>query len=203
MSARGRRRKRSTGESIGQPLSRETGVYRMPRAYNGRKAKRTGESHASARPIRRGQRPWHVQTLLVREPGDLASRPAAFDTLAAQAVAARSAGSNHVGGHRQARRRLAAETSGAAPSAAAPLRRQTLKVRTGCLNWARPGLCGGRPATVVPTAILHGRFRRPLFPEADLKKRLSPKRNGSALPAPPGAYTNSPSGTDWPSNTRP
>ena len=29
----------------------------------------------------------------------------------------------------------------------------SLEVRTGCLNWARPGLCGGRPATVVPTAI--------------------------------------------------
>src|SRR6202021_4167220 len=28
---------------------------------------------ASARTTRRGQRPWHVQTLLAREPGDLAS----------------------------------------------------------------------------------------------------------------------------------
>jgi hypothetical protein len=27
---------------------------------------------ASARTTRRGQRPWHVQTLLAREPGDLA-----------------------------------------------------------------------------------------------------------------------------------
>jgi len=25
---------------------------------------------------------------------------------------------------------------------------------TGCLNWARPGLCGGRPVMDVPTAIL-------------------------------------------------
>ena len=28
-------------------------------------------ANASARPTRRGQRPWHVWTLLVREPGDL------------------------------------------------------------------------------------------------------------------------------------
>jgi hypothetical protein len=30
-------------------------------------------TNASAWTTRRGQRPWHVQTLLVREPGDLAS----------------------------------------------------------------------------------------------------------------------------------
>jgi hypothetical protein len=31
-----------------------------------------GRASASARTTRRGQRPWHVQTLLAREPGDLA-----------------------------------------------------------------------------------------------------------------------------------
>jgi hypothetical protein len=31
-----------------------------------------GRVSASARTTRRGQRPWHVQTLLAREPGDLA-----------------------------------------------------------------------------------------------------------------------------------
>ena len=30
----------------------------------------SGRVIASARTTRRGQRPWHVQTLLVREPGD-------------------------------------------------------------------------------------------------------------------------------------
>jgi hypothetical protein len=30
--------------------------------------------------------------------------------------------------------------------------RQILLVGAGCLNWARPDLCGGRPAMVVPTA---------------------------------------------------
>ncbi len=33
-------------------------------------------------------------------------------------------------------------------------RRQTPEVGAGCLNWARPDLCGGRGATRVPTAIL-------------------------------------------------
>ena len=37
----------------------------------------------------------------------------------------------------------------------------SLEVRTGCLNWARPGLCGGRPATVVPTAIFAARGSPP------------------------------------------
>ena len=30
--------------------------------------------------------------------------------------------------------------------------RQILSVGAGCLNWARPDLCGGRPVMVVPTA---------------------------------------------------
>jgi hypothetical protein len=32
----------------------------------------SGRANASVRTTRRGQRPWHVQTLLAREPGDLA-----------------------------------------------------------------------------------------------------------------------------------
>src|SRR3954463_6622624 len=37
-----------------------------------------GRASASIRPARRGRRPWHVRTLLAREPGDLQSdhRPA-------------------------------------------------------------------------------------------------------------------------------
>src|SRR5271157_153880 len=34
------------------------------------------------------------------------------------------------------------------------LRRQTPDVGAGCLNWARPVLCGGRSAMSVPTAII-------------------------------------------------
>ena len=33
----------------------------------------SGRDIASARTTRRGQRPWHVRTLLAREPGDLAT----------------------------------------------------------------------------------------------------------------------------------
>jgi hypothetical protein len=34
------------------------------------------------------------------------------------------------------------------------VRRQTPEVGAGCLNWARPDLCGGRGVTRVPTAII-------------------------------------------------
>jgi len=37
--------------------------------------------------------------------------------------------------------------------AGATLSRQTPTVGAGCLNWARPDLCGGRPERDVPTAI--------------------------------------------------
>src|ERR1700736_6009824 len=61
----------SAGERIGQPLSRERIQTRMPTSFTERKARRTAHVIASARPIRRGRRPWHVRTLLVREPGNL------------------------------------------------------------------------------------------------------------------------------------
>jgi hypothetical protein len=64
-----------TGESIGQPLSRDRGLSRVSTMYKSRKTTCTGAISASARPTRRGLRPWHVQTLLVREPGDLTRRP--------------------------------------------------------------------------------------------------------------------------------
>ena len=61
-----------TGESIGQPLSRESrSTIGMPTLYWLRKATRTDAYIARSAPIPRGQRPWHVQTLLVREPGGL------------------------------------------------------------------------------------------------------------------------------------
>jgi hypothetical protein len=61
-----------TGGRIGQPSSRESfhsGCRH--RANCGRQHVRARHS-ASVRTTRRGQRPWHVQTLLAREPGDLA-----------------------------------------------------------------------------------------------------------------------------------
>lgn len=62
-----------TGVRIGQPLSHESHSSRAPTRLCTRKAKRLGADIASAHTARRGRRPWHVRTLLVREPGDLRS----------------------------------------------------------------------------------------------------------------------------------
>jgi hypothetical protein len=60
----------SAGERIGQPLSREK--IRIPGAdvVIETEGTTTGRAIASARTTRLGQRPWHVQKLFVREPGD-------------------------------------------------------------------------------------------------------------------------------------
>jgi hypothetical protein len=55
-----------TGECAGQPLGREKAD--IP----GADAVRYAEGHTKSSPTtRRGRRPWHVQTLFVREPGGL------------------------------------------------------------------------------------------------------------------------------------
>ena len=61
-----------TGERIGQPLSRESLDLGADTVHKveGNTSERI---IASARMTRRGQRPWHVRTLLGREPGDLAT----------------------------------------------------------------------------------------------------------------------------------
>ena len=63
----------SVGDSTGQPLSCE--IYaksRVPTRFSLRKA--TWKARYRERlKARRGRRPWHVQTLLGREPGDLAA----------------------------------------------------------------------------------------------------------------------------------
>ena len=63
----------SVGEGIGQPLSREIRVNPGADAVPLVEGHMAGCALASARLTRRGRRPWHVQTLLAREPGDLAS----------------------------------------------------------------------------------------------------------------------------------
>ena len=65
------RREALTGVRAGQPLSRER-IY-IPGADAVRLAEgnTVGRDIASARSTWRGRRPWHVRTLLVREPGDL------------------------------------------------------------------------------------------------------------------------------------
>jgi len=61
----------SVGDRIGQPLSRESHVNLGADTVPLVEGNMAGCAIASARPARRGRRPWHVWTLLVREPGDL------------------------------------------------------------------------------------------------------------------------------------
>jgi len=60
-----------TGERTGQPLSRETVINPVADVVHLTEGKIGGRVIASTRRTRRGLRPWHVRTLLVREPGDL------------------------------------------------------------------------------------------------------------------------------------
>jgi hypothetical protein len=61
----------SVGESAGQPLSRESDLTRGADAVSVAEGNTGGSANASVRPTPRGPRPWHAQTLLVWEPGDL------------------------------------------------------------------------------------------------------------------------------------
>jgi hypothetical protein len=61
----------SVGERIGQPLSRESILLPGADVVPLTEGNTGGCDSASTRPIRRGHRPWHVRTLLAREPGDL------------------------------------------------------------------------------------------------------------------------------------
>jgi hypothetical protein len=67
------RREALTEARIGQPLSRESWIFPGADAVHGAEGNTDGRAIASALPARRGPRPWHVRTLLAREPGDLGS----------------------------------------------------------------------------------------------------------------------------------
>jgi len=62
----------SVGECIGQPWSRERLIPGADTVTHV-EGKTDGRASASAWATRRGLRTWHVQKLLVREPGDLGS----------------------------------------------------------------------------------------------------------------------------------
>lgn len=62
----------SVGECIGQPLSREKSNWDAD-AVDPAEGNMDMYAIASAWPILRGPRPWHVQTLLAWKPGDLAT----------------------------------------------------------------------------------------------------------------------------------
>src|SRR5262249_41614071 len=80
--------------------------------------------------------------------------PPTTSILAPHASAPQPERSLHLGEDGAAGRRLAPSTSKLPPLAKCVICRQTLEVRTGCPNWARPGLCGGRLAITVPTSVL-------------------------------------------------
>ena len=63
----------SAGDCAGQPLSRESSVIPDADAFPTAEGNTDGGVSASPRTVRRGPRPWHVRTLLDREPGDLAT----------------------------------------------------------------------------------------------------------------------------------
>src|SRR6266849_5475084 len=59
-----------TGDRTGQPLSRES-LLRGADAVESAEGNMAGGVTASRPTTPRGLRPWHVRTLLAREPGDL------------------------------------------------------------------------------------------------------------------------------------
>ena len=61
----------SVGESAGQPLNHESLIIPDADAVPHVEGNMDRRDIASAWTIRRGHSPWHVQTLLAREPGDL------------------------------------------------------------------------------------------------------------------------------------
>ena len=61
----------SVGDHIGQPLSRESHVKSGADTVLLVEGNTAGGAIASTRTARRGRRPWHVWTLLAREPGYL------------------------------------------------------------------------------------------------------------------------------------
>ena len=61
----------SVGERIGQPSSRESKIVPSADVVVITEGNTDGHANASARPARRGRRPWHVRKLFAREPGGL------------------------------------------------------------------------------------------------------------------------------------
>src|SRR5215211_9319648 len=60
-----------TGEHAGQPLNRENDASRVPTFFLCAEGNTSWRDSARAGSTRRGLRPWHARTLLVREPGGL------------------------------------------------------------------------------------------------------------------------------------
>lgn len=70
----------SAGEHVGQPLSGERSLVLGAGAVQIAEGKTTKCATASTLLARRGRRPWHVWTLLAREPGSIRMREAEVGT---------------------------------------------------------------------------------------------------------------------------
>ena len=79
-----------TGVRIGQPSSREKWLVPGADTLTLVEGNTTVRANASVQATRRGLRPWHVRTLLVREPGDLQSDRQGLYGLVARIGKARS-----------------------------------------------------------------------------------------------------------------
>jgi hypothetical protein len=81
-----------TGETVGQPLSRESDKsVRGADAVSVAEGNTEGRVFASACSALRGLRPWHAETLFVREPGDLRpDRSGCFGTVRIEKTRSRS-----------------------------------------------------------------------------------------------------------------
>ena len=79
-----------TGVRIGQPLSRDSLISPGADAVQVAQGNMSEHAIASVQMTRRGRRPWHVRTLLVREPGDLQSDRQGLYGLVARIGKARS-----------------------------------------------------------------------------------------------------------------
>ena len=84
------RREALTGERIGQPLNRDRLLIPGADTFRTVEGSTFWRAIASARTTRRGRRPWHVRTLLAREPGDLQLDRWCLDRLTARVGKARS-----------------------------------------------------------------------------------------------------------------
>ena len=60
-----------TGERVGQPWNRENDASRVPTFFLCAEGNMSRRDRARAGSTRRGLKPWHARTLLVREPGGL------------------------------------------------------------------------------------------------------------------------------------
>jgi hypothetical protein len=63
----------SVGDRISQPWSRESNLNPGADTVQAVEGNTVGGASASIRTARRGRRPWHVRTLVAREPRDLMS----------------------------------------------------------------------------------------------------------------------------------